>query len=55
MGEPAAAERVSRGRGVERWAALGGILYVVLFIVGLIVTESGEPGGDASPAKVIAC
>ena len=54
MVEPAAAERVSGGRGVERWAALGGILYVVLFIVGLIVAESGEPGGDASPAKVIA-
>jgi hypothetical protein len=40
--------------GLERWAALGGILYVVLFIVGLIVAESGQPDGDAAPAKVIA-
>jgi len=40
--------------GLARWASLGGILYVVLFIVGVIVMFSGEPNGDASPAKVIA-
>jgi hypothetical protein len=39
---------------IERWAALGGILYVALFIVGTILLFSGEPGGDASPAEVIA-
>jgi uncharacterized membrane protein YhaH (DUF805 family) len=38
----------------ERWAALGGIVYVVLFIVGLIVSENGQPDSDAAPAKVIA-
>ena len=43
-----------RTRPLERWFALGGILYVVLFIVGLIVAESGQPDGDAPPAKVIA-
>src|SRR5438132_4578415 len=40
--------------GLARWAALGGILYVVLFIVGTILMFSGEPDSDASPAKVIA-
>src|SRR5437868_7240233 len=40
--------------GLARWAALGGILYVVLFIAGTILLFSGEPDSDASPAKVIA-
>jgi len=40
--------------GLARWAALGGIVYVVLFIVGTIVLFAGSPDGDASPAKVIA-
>jgi hypothetical protein len=40
--------------GLARWAALGGILYVVLFIVGTILLFDGSPDGDASPAKVIA-
>src|SRR5207247_6529906 len=43
-----------RSRGLARWAALGGVLYVVLFVVGTIVLFSGAPSGDASPAKVIA-
>jgi hypothetical protein len=43
-----------RWTGLARWAALGGILYVVLFIIGVIVMFDGEPGSDASPAKVIA-
>jgi hypothetical protein len=41
-------------RGLERWAALGGVLYVILFVVGTILQFSGAPGGDASPSKVIA-
>jgi hypothetical protein len=40
--------------GLARWASLGGILYVVLFVVGTILLFSGSPNGDASPAKVIA-
>jgi hypothetical protein len=40
--------------GLARWAALGGVLYVVLFIVGTILLFSGEPDSDAAPAKVIA-
>jgi hypothetical protein len=40
--------------GLARWASLGGILYVVLFVIGVIVMFDGEPDSDASPAKVIA-
>jgi hypothetical protein len=40
--------------GLARWAALGGLLYVVLFVVGTIVMFSGAAGGDDPPAKVIA-
>ena len=40
--------------GLARWASLGGILYVVLFVIGVIMMFDGEPDGDASPAKVIA-
>jgi hypothetical protein len=40
--------------GLARWASLGGILYVVLFVIGTILLFSGSPNGDASPAKVIA-
>jgi hypothetical protein len=39
---------------VARWAFLGGVLYVVLFVVGTIVLFSGAAGGDDPPAKVIA-
>jgi hypothetical protein len=40
--------------GLARWGALGGILYVVLFIIGTILLFAGEPSSDAPPAKVIA-
>ena len=44
-----------RGRtDLARWGALGGILYVVLFIIGTIVMFDGEPGSDSRPAKIIA-
>jgi len=43
----------TRPRNVARWAALGGFLYVVLFVVGTIALFSGAPSGDASPGKVI--
>jgi hypothetical protein len=41
-------------RGLERWAALGGVLYVVLFVIGTILQFSGAPNGDAAPSKVVA-
>jgi hypothetical protein len=42
----------SPSRGLERWAGLGGVAYVVLFVVGVIVAFGGQPDGDAAPAKV---
>jgi hypothetical protein len=42
------------GSALARWAALGGIAYVVLFVVGTILLYSGAPDSDAAPAKVIA-
>jgi hypothetical protein len=42
------------GGALARWASLGGVLYVVLFVIGVIVMFSGEPNSDSSPAKVIA-
>src|ERR671930_729481 len=49
-----AAPAVATTRGLERWAALGGVLYVVLFVIGTILQYSGAPDGDAPPSKVIA-
>jgi hypothetical protein len=40
--------------GLGRWAALGGAAYVVLFIAGILVKDSGVPDFDAPNAKVIA-
>src|SRR2546430_994173 len=40
--------------GLARWASLGGILYVVLFVVGTILLYSGAPDSSSSPAKIIA-
>lgn len=39
--------------GISRWAPIGGVLYVVLFVVGVIIMFSGIPDSDAPPAKVI--
>jgi hypothetical protein len=39
---------------LARWGALGGIVYVVLFIVGTILLYSGAPDSDSAPAKIIA-
>ena len=40
--------------GIQRWAALGGVAYVVLFLIGVILTYSGAVDTSAAPAKVIA-
>ena len=49
----AAAVAVGRPRSVARWTILGGLLYVIFFVVGTIVLFGGAPDGDAAPAKVI--
>jgi hypothetical protein len=36
-----------------RWAALGGVAYVVLFVVGFLISYSDEPDLDSPPAKII--
>jgi hypothetical protein len=42
------------GGALARWASLGGVLYVVLFVIGVIVMFDGEPNSSGSPAKIIA-
>ena len=42
----------ARARGLEQWAGLGGIAYVVLFIVGGILAFGGQPDLDADPGTV---
>jgi hypothetical protein len=48
-----AAVAAARPRSVARWTILGGLLYVVFFVVGTIMLFGGAPDGDATPAKVI--
>src|SRR5918992_1637588 len=45
---------VAPGRpvGLTRWAALGGVAYVVLFVVGSILLNIDQPDFDAPPAEV---
>ena len=48
-----AAVAAARPRSVARWTILGGVLYVIFFVVGTIMLFDGAPDGDAAPAKVI--
>jgi hypothetical protein len=45
--------RETRRIPLVRWAALGGIAYVVLFVVGTAVAHGGAVDTGAAPAKVI--
>jgi len=40
-------------RGFARWAALGGAVYVLLFVIGTIFLFAGAPEGDDPPAKFV--
>ena len=40
--------------GLIRWAMLGGVAWVVLFVVGVILTFSGTPDSSSAPGKLIA-
>ena len=44
---------VGRPRSVARWAALGGLVYVVLFVIGTIMLFGGAPDSSSAPAKII--
>ena len=50
MAAPAIAPRPSP---ILRWAGLGAIVYVGLFIVGLVLIDHGRPDADAAPSTVI--
>ena len=49
-----AAARPRSTADLARWAALGGIVYVVLFIIGTILLYDGTPDSSSSPARIIA-
>jgi hypothetical protein len=44
----------TRPLALARWAALGGVLYVVLFIIGTLLLYSGSPDTSSAPAKIVA-
>ncbi len=47
--EPAAT--LDRRAGLSRWAPLGGVAFVILFVIGTILLFNGAPTGDDPPAK----
>jgi hypothetical protein len=40
--------------GLVRWAALGGVAYVVLFVVGVSLFFGNSPDSGSAPAKIVA-
>jgi hypothetical protein len=54
MSGPTVAAGGGRGVPLLRWAGLGAIAYVVLFIVGFLVGHAGQPKASAAPEKVSA-
>jgi hypothetical protein len=38
---------------LERWAALGGVLYVAFFVAGTILLVGGAPDANAPPSEVV--
>ncbi len=46
--------RVDGKRGLAEWAGLGGVAYIVLFIIGLFFMFQGEPDMSSPPDKIIA-
>jgi hypothetical protein len=40
--------------GLQRWAALGGVAYVVLFAIGVILMFGSSPDSGSAPSKIIA-
>jgi hypothetical protein len=52
-GSTVAAEHRAGSRGLAAWSALGGVVFVVLFIVGLYLMFHGTPQGDDPPDKFV--
>jgi hypothetical protein len=42
------------GAGLARWAALCGVAYVVLFVIGVILFYGDSPDSGSAPAKIVA-
>ena len=42
----------ARRRSLEQWAGLAGVLYVVLYVVGIILAEGGQPDTGSAPARL---
>jgi hypothetical protein len=53
MSEPTGTPKALRSIPLLRWSGLGGILYVVLFVIGTVLAQHGQPDSDAPPATVI--
>jgi hypothetical protein len=41
------------GPGLARWAMLGGVAYVVLFVIGVILIFGDTPDSGSAPAKIV--
>jgi hypothetical protein len=41
------------GAGITRWGGLAGVLYVVLFAVGVILLYGSSPDTSGAPAKIV--
>ena len=54
MHMPVAPGEPRSSAGLARWAALGGIAYVVLFAIGVILVFGNSPDSSSAPAKIIA-
>jgi hypothetical protein len=54
MATDSVAGRAALRGPLERWAALGGVLYVVLFIIGTVLLFSDAPDSDAPPDTIVA-
>jgi hypothetical protein len=46
-------ERPRSTTGLARWAMLGGVAYVVLFVIGTILIYGNSPNSSASPARIV--
>jgi len=46
-------ERPRSTTGLARWAMLGGVVYVVLFVIGTILIYGNSPDSSASPARIV--
>src|SRR5205085_5573228 len=51
--EPTGTPPAVRSIPLIRWAGLGGVAYVILFVIGFVVIHAGQPKDSALPGNVI--